>query len=246
MTQALTDDDGRVRDLLEPAAGGGRLPPRVRRRPGRRRRPCRVLHEGRGRRLDRGHEPELPRAAPARAVLDDDVPRQLRWSTSPSSTRCRRPSSWRPSRRGSRARRGSSPGSRRRGRSATSRRCSARAAAIALAMPEAEQIELIDAHPRLGAPPATVSAAQSPRAGLRPRHDRGDRGARPPERRVRGAVRVPVLRLRQRPIAAGAGSRPGGGALRGSWLGDPARARATSWRSPATGPRRADTEVGVG
>ena len=34
-----------------------------------------------------------------------------------------------------------------------------RAAAIALAMPEAEQIELIDAHPRLGAPPATVSAA---------------------------------------------------------------------------------------
>jgi 2-oxo-4-hydroxy-4-carboxy-5-ureidoimidazoline decarboxylase len=34
-----------------------------------------------------------------------------------------------------------------------------RAEAIALAMPEDEQIELIDAHPRLGAPPATVSAA---------------------------------------------------------------------------------------
>jgi len=34
-----------------------------------------------------------------------------------------------------------------------------RAVAIALAMPEAEQIELIDAHPRLGAAPATVSAA---------------------------------------------------------------------------------------
>jgi 2-oxo-4-hydroxy-4-carboxy-5-ureidoimidazoline decarboxylase len=29
---------------------------------------------------------------------------------------------------------------------------------IALAMPEDEQLELIDAHPRLGAPPATVSA----------------------------------------------------------------------------------------
>jgi 2-oxo-4-hydroxy-4-carboxy--5-ureidoimidazoline (OHCU) decarboxylase len=29
----------------------------------------------------------------------------------------------------------------------------------ALAMPEAEQLELIDAHPRLGAPPASVSAA---------------------------------------------------------------------------------------
>jgi 2-oxo-4-hydroxy-4-carboxy--5-ureidoimidazoline (OHCU) decarboxylase len=35
----------------------------------------------------------------------------------------------------------------------------ARAAAIALAMPEDEQLELIDAHPRLGAPPASVSAA---------------------------------------------------------------------------------------
>jgi 2-oxo-4-hydroxy-4-carboxy--5-ureidoimidazoline (OHCU) decarboxylase len=33
-----------------------------------------------------------------------------------------------------------------------------RAGAIALAMPEDEQIELIDAHPRLGAPPASVSA----------------------------------------------------------------------------------------
>ena len=33
-----------------------------------------------------------------------------------------------------------------------------RAVAIALAMPEEEQLELIDAHPRLGAPPASVSA----------------------------------------------------------------------------------------
>jgi 2-oxo-4-hydroxy-4-carboxy-5-ureidoimidazoline decarboxylase len=33
-----------------------------------------------------------------------------------------------------------------------------RANAVALAMPEDEQIELIDAHPRLGAPPADVSA----------------------------------------------------------------------------------------
>jgi len=30
--------------------------------------------------------------------------------------------------------------------------------AIALGMPEAEQIELVDAHPRLGAPPGSVSA----------------------------------------------------------------------------------------
>jgi 2-oxo-4-hydroxy-4-carboxy--5-ureidoimidazoline (OHCU) decarboxylase len=34
-----------------------------------------------------------------------------------------------------------------------------RAEVIALAMPEDEQIELIDAHPRLGAPPAAVSEA---------------------------------------------------------------------------------------
>ena len=33
-----------------------------------------------------------------------------------------------------------------------------RAEAIALAMPEDEQLELIDAHPRLGAPPGSVSA----------------------------------------------------------------------------------------
>src|SRR5262245_45613945 len=32
------------------------------------------------------------------------------------------------------------------------------AAATALAMPEDEQIELLDAHPRIGAPPASVSA----------------------------------------------------------------------------------------
>ena len=33
-----------------------------------------------------------------------------------------------------------------------------RAQAIALSMPESEQIELINAHPRLGAPPSSVSA----------------------------------------------------------------------------------------
>ena len=54
--------------------------------------------------------------------------------------------------------RGSSVGWRWRGRSARSRRCSTRARPIAHAMPVDEQIELIDAHPRLGAPPASVSA----------------------------------------------------------------------------------------
>ncbi len=45
----------------------------------------------------------------------------------------------------------------------------AKARAIAHAMPEAEQIELIDAHPRLGAPPGTVSAMSYREQG----YDRG-------------------------------------------------------------------------
>jgi 2-oxo-4-hydroxy-4-carboxy--5-ureidoimidazoline (OHCU) decarboxylase len=40
----------------------------------------------------------------------------------------------------------------------TESRLFGRADEIARSMPEAEQLELIDAHPRLGAPPATVSA----------------------------------------------------------------------------------------
>ncbi len=43
------------------------------------------------------------------------------------------------------------------------------ARAIAHAMPEAEQVELIDAHPRLGAPPGTVSALSYVEQG----YDRG-------------------------------------------------------------------------
>lgn len=49
----------------------------------------------------------------------------------------------------------------------------AAARAIAHAMPEAEQIELIDAHPRLGAPPGTVSAMSYVEQGY-------DRGAAAP------------------------------------------------------------------
>ena len=45
----------------------------------------------------------------------------------------------------------------------------ARAREIAHAMPEAEQVELIDAHPRLGAPPGTVSAMSYTEQG----YDRG-------------------------------------------------------------------------
>jgi 2-oxo-4-hydroxy-4-carboxy--5-ureidoimidazoline (OHCU) decarboxylase len=48
-----------------------------------------------------------------------------------------------------------------------------RARAIAHAMPEPEQIELIDAHPRLGAPPGSVSALSYTEQGY-------DRGTGPP------------------------------------------------------------------
>jgi 2-oxo-4-hydroxy-4-carboxy-5-ureidoimidazoline decarboxylase len=50
-----------------------------------------------------------------------------------------------------------------------------RARTIAHAMPEAEQLELIDAHPRLGAPPGTVSAHSFREQG----YDRKDDGAGP-------------------------------------------------------------------
>ena len=113
----------------------------------------------------------------------------------------------------SRARRASSAGSRSPGRSARSRRCSRGRREIAHAMPLAEQIELIDAHPRLGAPPASVSALSFVEQGYdrdaadarRPttRDGAGPGGGRagPAQRGLRGAVRVPLLRLRRRPVA---------------------------------------------
>ena len=95
----------------------------------------------------------------------------------------------------------------------------AAARAIAHAMPEAEQVELVDAHPRLGAPPASVSAMSYVEQGYdrarghgRRRRERGRRRrrrARPAQRRVRGALRVPLLRLRRRPTARGAAPRHG-------------------------------------
>lgn len=50
----------------------------------------------------------------------------------------------------------------------------AKAREIAHAMPEPEQLELIDAHPRLGAPPGSVSAMSYTEQGY-------DRGAGPPQ-----------------------------------------------------------------
>ena len=54
----------------------------------------------------------------------------------------------------------------------------AEARAIAHAMPDTEQVELIDAHPRLGAPPATRLGALVPRTGLRPGRCGRGRGTR--------------------------------------------------------------------
>ncbi len=74
---------------------------------------------------------------------------------------------------------------------------------IAHAMPEDEQVELIDAHPRLGAPPGTVSAFSFREQGYDRaeafRTGRRGRRARAPQRRVRDAVRVPLLRVRRGP-----------------------------------------------
>ena len=76
-----------------------------------------------------------------------------------------------------------------------------RAESIALAMPEDEQIELIDAHPRLGAPPASVSALSHREQG----YDRETTESIAELARLNEAyesVRVPLLRVRQRPVAA--------------------------------------------
>ncbi len=56
----------------------------------------------------------------------------------------------------------------------------ARARSIAHAMPEPEQLELIDAHPRLGAPPGSVSALSFAEQG----YDRPDEAAEVERRRV--------------------------------------------------------------
>jgi 2-oxo-4-hydroxy-4-carboxy--5-ureidoimidazoline (OHCU) decarboxylase len=70
--------------------------------------------------------------------------------------------------------------------------------AIARAMPEEEQIELVDAHPRLGAPPATVSALSFDEQGFH--QDAAERAAGAPEAKEaeeaeRGRVASELARL---------------------------------------------------
>jgi 2-oxo-4-hydroxy-4-carboxy--5-ureidoimidazoline (OHCU) decarboxylase len=67
-----------------------------------------------------------------------------------------------------------------------------RARAIAHAMPVAEQIELIDAHPRLGAPPGTVSAASFVEQGYA--SDGAGRAAHDPDE-LRAQVATELARL---------------------------------------------------
>ena len=156
----------------------------------------------------------------------------------------------------------SSRGSPRRGRSPRRTSCSTTARSIAHAMPEAEQIELVDAHPRLGAPPGIGVGAVVRRAGLRPRRRRRGgrdrarprrRGAGAPQRRVRGAVRLPLLRLRGRPAARCAPPRVRGrartAARRRSCTGRSMRwstSRSTGMRSSSSGGSAADAiELGA-
>jgi 2-oxo-4-hydroxy-4-carboxy--5-ureidoimidazoline (OHCU) decarboxylase len=64
-----------------------------------------------------------------------------------------------------------------------------RARAIAHAMPEDEQIELVDAHPRLGAPPGSVSALSYVEQG----YDRESAGAAAEAERTRVAASLDRL-----------------------------------------------------
>ena len=70
----------------------------------------------------------------------------------------------------------------------------ARAREIAHAMPLDEKIELIDAHPRLGAPPADVSALSFVEQGYPRRHGTGSRGSRR-RGRARDAIAAELDRL---------------------------------------------------
>ena len=78
---------------------------------------------------------------------------------------------------------------------------------VAREMPEPEQVELLNAHPRIGADPATVSTQSRAEQGY-------DAEAGPDEswiadelaalnEAVRGALRIPLRRVRRRPSAGG-------------------------------------------
>ena len=102
------------------------------------------------------------------------------------------------------------------------------ARAIAHAMPTDEQVELIDAHPRLGAPPATVSEMSYREQG----YDRDASGKAREAAGVASAGADPA-----RPGAPGAvapdPARPG---APGAVAPDPARPRATGAVTPAADP----------
>ena len=122
----------------------------------------------------------------------------------------------------------------------------ARAEALALAMPDDEQLELIDAHPRIGAPPGSVSALSFGEQGYdrerptpQPRPSgRACRRRSTSSTRVRGALRLPVRGLRGGAAAGGDRAADGGGPRRGSRRRASTEPCATSSRSArATGDR---------
>ena len=103
-------------------------------------------------------------------------------------------------------------------------------------MPLDEQIELIDAHPRLGALArgGLGAVARREQAAGADRRAPSRVAARAAQRGVRGALRVPLLRLRRRPAARGAAPRHGGRAR-----GGPRRRRSSARSTRSSTSRRA-------
>ena len=106
-----------------------------------------------------------------------------------------------------------------------------RARAIARAIPEAEQLELIDAHPRLGAPPGSVSALSFVEQG----YDRdAPRGAATGDEGAADRPRPPTAGVRPTPNPPPASRRPTSPA---SWSGSTRRTRRSSASATASSSR---------
>ena len=208
--RGTTDDDGRIRELLDGAA-------RPRATIGSRSRSHEYRPQASSARSSLDFdvddtEPLLPRAAAAGAVRDQLVPRQLTAAAAAAPDRARPPEAFAALvARSSRTRRGSSAVWPARGRSRRGTTLFARAEAIALAMPEDEQLELIDGAPAHRRAARVRLGAVVSRAGLRPRRGgaaaeaelRGSAALDRAQRRVRGALRVPVRASSSRPAAVG-------------------------------------------
>ena len=231
VSESLTDDDGRVRDLLGRPLRRGvyRLRFDVARRA------ARLLQDDGGRLRDHRRDTQLPRTAAARAVLDEHVPGQLsgairgrglestlRRAFSGVGAAVRgRAAVPRPPRRGASVRLAGGDVLGRPGPSPSRCRRPSRSSSSTL---------IRASGPRRRRCRLSRSASRATTASRTRRHaaeDRRRRGrARPAQRRLRGPVRVPLLRLRRRSLARGAPARDGRRPRR--------RPRDASWRAPST------------